>query len=163
MKCVIVGIGNPNLCDDALGIRVIEEIEKLNLNADTFALFMGDFDVLDKILGYDLAIIVDAIRLGNEPGTIYEFSHDEFSFIPFSGTHGMNLITTLRVGMEVFGEEMPGDIRIIAVEVEDVESFGRDCTPKVKAAIPKVVERITEIVAGSNCCLDQIAAESRQK
>jgi hydrogenase maturation protease len=146
MKCVIIGIGNPNLCDDAVGIRIIEEIERLNLSVDTFALFMGDFDVLDKILGYDVAIIVDAIRLGNEPGTIYEFTLEEFSFIPLSGTHGMNLITTLRMGMEVFGEEIPKDIRIIAVEIEDAESFGKDCTPKVKAAIPKVVKKVLEIV-----------------
>jgi hydrogenase maturation protease len=42
------------------------------------------------------------------------------------------------------GMELPDDdeILLLAVEVEDVLSFGEECTPAVAAAIPGVVEMI---------------------
>ncbi len=142
MKTIVVGIGNPILRDDSVGIKIVEMISK-EIDVDTAILTATNFDVLDKILGYDRAIIVDAIRMGNEPGTIYELTiEDIFLTYSYTNTHNLTLATTLKLGYVIFPEKMPKEIKLIAVEVEDVESFGEECTPKVKEAIPKVVEMI---------------------
>ncbi len=142
MKTIVVGIGNPILRDDSVGIKIVEMISK-EIDVDTAILTTTNFDVLDKILGYDRAIIVDAIRMGNEPGTIYELTiEDIFLTYSYTNTHNLTLATTLKLGYVIFPEKMPKEIKLIAVEVEDVESFGEECTPKVKEAIPKVVEMI---------------------
>jgi len=142
VKTIVVGIGNPILRDDSVGIKIVEMISK-EIDVDTAILTATNFDVLDKILGYDRAIIVDAIRMGNEPGTIYELTiEDIFLTYSYTNTHNLTLATTLKLGYVIFPEKMPKEIKLIAVEVEDVESFGEECTPKVKEAIPKVVEMI---------------------
>ncbi|KUK41124.1 MAG: Hydrogenase maturation protease [Clostridia bacterium 62_21] len=140
MRTIVVGIGNPVLRDDSVGIRVAQHFEGL---VDTEILMTTDFKVLDKLLGYERAIIIDGVRLGQEPGTVLEFDVDDVFFTyTFSGTHNLSLPTTLKIGYELFGDEMPREIRIIAVEVEDVTTFGTECTPAVEAAIPEAVERV---------------------
>ncbi len=147
MKTIVVGIGNPILRDDSVGIKVVEELSR-DVDVDTAILTTTNFEVLDKILGYDKAIIVDAIQTGNEPGTIYELSIDDvFVTYSFTNTHNLTLATTLKLGYVIFPEKMPKEIKLIAIEVEDVENFGEECTPKVKEAIPKVVETIKKEIS----------------
>jgi len=148
MRTIVVGIGNPILKDDSVGIKVAQHFEGL---VDTEILMTTDFKVLDKILGYERAIIIDGVRLGQEPGTVQEFDVDDVFFTyTFSGTHNLSLPTTLKIGYQLFGDEMPREIKIIAVEVEDATTFGRECTPAVEAAIPKAVERVKRYLENGN-------------
>ncbi|MEW6173853.1 MAG: hydrogenase maturation protease [Bacillota bacterium] len=140
MQTIVVGIGNPVLSDDSVGIKVAQHFEGV---VDTEILMTTDFKVLDKILGYDKAIIVDGVRLGNAPGTVLEFDAEDLLFTTtFSGTHNIGLSTTLNIGYRLFADEMPKKIKIVAVEVKDVTTFGKECTPLVEAAIPKAVEHV---------------------
>jgi hydrogenase maturation protease len=133
MKTVVLGIGNPFMADDSVGIRVAEALDGV---VDTKILTTTDFNIIDAVLGYERAIIVDGVKTGNEPGTIIEMSRDQiFSSYRFSGTHNLSLATSLQIGYNIFGDEMPKDIKIVGVEVEDIENFGKGCTPKVEAAI----------------------------
>jgi hydrogenase maturation protease len=144
MRTILIGIGNPVLTDDSVGIKIAQHLEAM---VDTEILMTTDFKVLDKILGYERAIIVDGVRLGNQPGTIMEFDPQDLLFThTFSGTHNLSLPATLNIGYRLFGEEMPKEIKIITVEVKDAETFGTECTPPVKAAIPCVVELVLNYV-----------------
>lgn len=141
----MIGIGNPVLTDDAVGIKIAQHFAEL---VDTEILMCTDFKVLDKILGYERAVIVDGVCLGNKPGTVLEFNVEDLYFSDaFSGTHNLSLPTTLKIGYRLFGDEMPREIKIIAVEIEDTSTFGRDCTPAVDAAVPGAVERIKQYLA----------------
>lgn len=140
MKTIIVGIGNPNFSDDSVGLKIVEQFENI---ANTTMLMNTDFKVIDSILNYDRAIIVDGVKTGSEPGTIIELDPlNTFKNIYASGTHNITLFEVIRVGYTLFPDEMPKEIKIIGVEVEDVETLSRECTSKVKEAIPKVVEMI---------------------
>ena len=144
MKVKILGIGNPILRDDSVGIKIAERLEG-EVDADIEILMTTDFEVIDKVLGYDKAIIVDAVKFGGEPGKIYEFTLDDiFTSYSIPGTHALSLGTTLKLGYIIFPEEMPKELKIFAIEVEDVEHFGKDCTPKVEQAIPEVINMIKE-------------------
>jgi len=147
MRTIVIGIGNPVLRDDSVGIKVARQFEGL---VDTEILMATDFKVLDKILGYERVIIVDGVRLGNEPGTVLEFNADDLFFTAtFSGTHNLSLPTTIKIGYELFGAEMPKEIKIIAIEIEDAATFGRECTPAVAAAIPEAAERVRRYLESS--------------
>jgi len=89
-------------------------------------------------------IIVDGVKSGTEPGSIVEFSSDYWANIYASGTHNLSIFEIIRIGYKLFPEEMPKEIKIIGVEVEDVETLSRECSPKVVAAIPEAVARIKE-------------------
>jgi hydrogenase maturation protease len=140
VRTIILGIGNPVLRDDSVGIMVAGHFAG---RVDTEILTTTGFDILGKLLGYDRAVIVDGIRAGREPGTVLELDpQDIFGGADFTGTHNLGLGATLDLGYRIFGAEMPAQIRIVAVEVEDTTTFGTGCTAAVAAAVPEAVERV---------------------
>ncbi|HHW20933.1 MAG TPA: hydrogenase maturation protease [Thermodesulfovibrio thiophilus] len=141
MKTLVVGIGNPNFKDDGVGLKIVEELQGV---VDTVSLLNISFQIIDSILGYDKVIIVDGVKSGTEPGSIVEFSSDYWANIYASGTHNLSIFEIIRIGYKLFPEEMPKEIKIIGVEVEDVETLSRECSSKVVAAIPEAVARIKE-------------------
>ncbi len=59
---VVVGLGSPIMCDDAVGLRVSKAVEAMNLeDVDCCQEAVGGLDILPVIHGYRYAIIVDAI------------------------------------------------------------------------------------------------------
>ena len=147
MHTLILGIGNPILSDDGVGIHVVKALkkEKLPENVKVKEAGLAGLSIIDMIIGYDQLILVDAIKANGEPGTIYELSVEDLPSLPFlhfPSTHEADFLTALEVGKKLFSEKMPKDITIFAIEVEDITTFSEECTPKVKEAIPKVVEII---------------------
>jgi len=139
---IVIGIGNPNFKDDGVGLRVVEELEKKGIK-DTVKYLNIDLKVIDSMRGYKKAIIVDAMKTGAEPGTIVEFNgRTTWKNVYASGTHSMSIFEVIRIGYEVFPEEMPDEVKIIGIEGEEVLSLGMELTPSVEKVIPEVVEKI---------------------
>jgi len=142
-KPLILGVGNLLLSDDGVGVHVIKQLSKEDVNADLVDVGMGGFDILERILGYRKVIIIDSIITGSEPGTIHRLTPGDLSTFPaLSHTHSVDLPTSLKLGQQLMADEMPDEIIIYAIEAEDITTFNEDCTSKVKAAIPKVIKQI---------------------
>ncbi len=150
MKTLVLGIGNSLRSDDGIGIHVAEAVrnEDLSLKIDIKEGLSG-LDILGAIAGYDRIIIIDAIKSGGEPGTIYKLSvgdlHAQQTLHAFS-THDIDIPTMLKLGRDLYPGKIPEDIVIIAVEAEDTETFSETCTPKVEKAIQEVVHLIKELI-----------------
>ncbi len=143
--CLVVGIGNPLLRDDRVGIQVVETLNNQQVPVETTILYTVGFELIDKILGYEKVIIIDAAKFGKLPGTILELRlEDIFTTHALINSHAITLGTTLKTGYLIFPEEMPKELKIILVEAEDTTHFGKECSPSVKQAIEKVVEKIKE-------------------
>jgi len=133
------------LKDDRAGIEVAERIAASGLEVDTEIIFGVGFEVNDKIMGYQDVIIVDAAKIGKEPGTITQVGvEDIFSDHQLASSHAVTLGSTLKVGYELFEEEMPRSLKILLIEAEDYYEFTRDCSPSVNKAIDQAVQIITE-------------------
>lgn len=131
------------LKDDRAGIEVAERIENSDLAVDTEIIYGVGFEVTDKIMGYDDVIIVDAAKLGKTPGTVTEVTVDDiFSDHELASSHAVTLGSTLKIGYELFPEEMPDNLKIILIEAEDYFEFTRECSAGVNRAIAAVVELI---------------------
>ncbi len=146
----IVGIGNPILKDDSVGLKVAEiaakDLKKRKIEVKLELLSTTDFDVIGKLLGVKKAVIVDGI-LGENPGKIHTLKLEDLNpKLSFSGTHSLTLSTSIKLGYELFRDEMPEEIVIVAIEVEDPYSFGKECTKSVEKAIPLAVEKVKEII-----------------
>ena len=140
---IVVGIGNPLLKDDRVGIEVVEALKTQDSEVETAILHAVGFDVLDTIMGYEKAVIIDACQMGMTPGTVLEISPEEmFSQDNLINSHAVTLGATLKTGQMLFPEEMPIDLTLILVEVEDISTFSTQCTPVVSHAIEQVVDRI---------------------
>lgn len=145
-KFLVCGIGNPMLKDDRAGIEVAERIAASSLAVATEIIYGVGFEVLDKVLGYDRVIVIDAAKMGYPPGTILEVGVDDiFADHQLASSHAVTLGSTLKVGYQLFVEEMPKDLRIFLIEAEDYFEFTRDCSPAVVLAIGEVCRRIEDI------------------
>ena len=76
---VIIGIGNILLQDDGIGVHVIRQLENEKLPS-TIELVDGGTSTLD-MLGFFLdnrkVIVVDCLRAGLKPGTIYKIKPED--------------------------------------------------------------------------------------
>jgi hydrogenase maturation protease len=152
-KSLVCGIGNPMLKDDRAGIEVAERIETSDLDVDVEIIYGVGFEVNDKLMGYDDVIIIDAAKVGYPPGTITEVTIDQiFTDHNLVTSHAVTLGSTLKVGYDLFPDEMPKKLRIVLIEAEDYFEFTKECSPKVMAAIAKVVDMITEHFSRGEVC-----------
>jgi hydrogenase maturation protease len=151
-KTLIIGLGNPILTDDAVGIHVVAALRETGLptGVDVIETSVGGLALMEHMVGYERAVLIDAIMTrGGAPGQVYDLSLDDLpGTLNTSSTHDTNLATALRVGREM-GATLPGDdkIRIVAIEAEDVLTFGERCSPAVEAAIPVAARRVLELLA----------------
>ncbi|MFP3879966.1 MAG: hydrogenase maturation protease [Dehalococcoidia bacterium] len=151
MKTLVLGLGNPILSDDAVGIRVAREVErKLNDPRVTVSeTSEAGLSLLDAIVGYDEVIIIDAVQTEKgQAGQIHHMRTEDLSFSKrFTPPHQINLATSLELG-NALNLAMPRKITIFAVEAEDVTTFSEKCTPQVEKAIPEVVKMVLEELVG---------------
>ncbi len=151
MKTLVLGLGNPILCDDGVGIRVAHEVgNQLNNPHVTVAeTSAAGFSLLDSIVGYDKVIIIDAIQTQKgQAGQIYHMEPEDFSLTKhLSSPHQINLVTALELG-EMLNLTMPREISIFAVEAKDITRFSEKCTPEVEQVIPEAVKMVMDELVG---------------
>jgi hydrogenase maturation protease len=151
MKTLVLGIGNPILSDDGVGIKVAQEVgKKLDDPQITVSeTSAAGLSLLDSLIGYDKVIIIDAIQTERgKAGQIYRMKPEDFSFTKrVSSPHQINLVTALELG-QLLNLTMPREISIFAVEAEDITSFSEKCTHEVEQAIPEVAKMVLHELVG---------------
>ncbi len=148
MTTLILGLGNPLVTDDSVGLRVAAELKKRlagRLDVEVDEDYWGGLRLMERMVGYDRAIVIDAIQTGAPPGTLHRLSPGSIPTQRSASAHDVNLTTALALGRQA-GLRLPSDqaILLVAVEVEDILTFGDQCTPAVQAAIAPAVEAVME-------------------
>lgn len=162
MKTVIIGLGNPILSDDSVGIKVSRAIrgqlahqtdDNREKNIDIKEIYAGGIRLMDAMTGYDRACIVDAMKTGRSvPGAVSEFGLDQLcSTRNLVCQHDTNLLTALELG-RTLGMHLPTQIKIWGIEAGDVTSFGEELTAEVERAVPVAVNAI---LSDLNICCEQ--------
>jgi hydrogenase maturation protease len=146
LKTLVLGMGNTILCDDGVGVYAVQEAaRRCQRDGVVFAdASVGGMRLLDIIAGYDRIVLVDAIRTADgQPGDVYRLHPGDLPTLHSGSTHDLSLTGALALGRGM-GMQLPADENfvIVAVEVEEVWTFGEECTPAVAEAIPRAVEVI---------------------
>jgi hydrogenase maturation protease len=148
-KIAVIGLGNPVLSDDTIGLLIVKQLENAQSNnfpGIKFAYnYSGGFDLMEALMGYHKSIIVDSICTGQvEPGFCHEFNIHALGKIKQSGllsSHGLNLPTLLEVGKRC-GYPLPSEIALFGIEGVDFENFSEQPTKVVKAGLKSAIARI---------------------
>jgi hydrogenase maturation protease len=149
VKSLLLGMGNPILCDDAVGIRLAGAVaERLGPRPDLDVLqecTVGGLNLIDVIAGYERVIVLDSIMTADgAPGTWYEFDARSLSeTLNMRNVHDVNFATALELG-RTMGTDLPADedIHVFAVEVADTTTFSETMSEPLEAALPELVEEI---------------------
>jgi hydrogenase maturation protease len=163
---LVVGLGNPILGDDGVGWRVADEVARLlalkplsppsrfaGKNTKEFIeiehLSLGGLSLMERLIGYDQAVIIDAIQTGNHPlGTVRRFSLAELPNLSEGHTtsaHDTSLQTAILLGRSL-GVKLPEEIVIVSIEAEITYEFSEELSPAISAAVSEATA----------CVLDQI-------
>ena len=165
---LIIGLGNPILGDDGVGWHVAEQIAKklkrsttdpesqlfhtdlsgiVNIEVDY--LTVGGLRLMERLIGYDRAIIIDAIQTGRIPvGEVISVSLEELfeaDAAHLTSTHDMSLSQALKVGRSM-GAHLPKEIIIVGIEAKSVYDFSEDLSIPVSAALPKATNLVMELI-----------------
>ena len=160
MKVIVIGLGNPILTDDAVGIRISELLEKKlpdiafpeNTEISITQNESGGWDILDLAVGFDVLILIDALLDKSlKPGELRWYSDKVFTSIRLSGVHNMDVFSAVEYGKSL-NLKVPEKILVLGVGVNDVLTFCERCTSEVEVAIEKgadqVIKKIQSIIKG---------------
>ncbi len=151
MRVLVLGVGNPILSDDGVGIHVARALKERTLQDVTVEeLAASGLELLDVVLDFDKVIIIDAIQTKDGvPGQIHVLEEKDFErSVHGSSPHGVNIATALALGRKVAPERMPRSVVFIAVEAEDLINVKEQLTPKVQAVLPKVIKMVEDEIMG---------------
>lgn len=152
MKTLVIGLGNPLLADDGVGVyaaRLLRRVLPPHAAVDVLELAVGGLELMEAMIGYRRVILLDALwSPDGEVGQVVQFHAGYLRDTMHSASaHDVNLPTALRVGRRL-GALLPADedIHIIAVKAREVLTFGQTLTPAVAEAIPQVVRLVLDRV-----------------
>jgi hydrogenase maturation protease len=157
MKTIVIGLGNPILGDDGVGWMVAEEISKLepckSSSITVDCLSVGGLTLMEHLVGYNRAILVDALQTALSPtGTVIQMQLEDLTEQVaghLASAHDVNLKTALQLGREM-GAVLPEQIIIVGIEVNFVFDFAESFSPNVMAAVPQAVQLVSDILQKSN-------------
>ena len=173
MKTLVVGLGNPILGDDGVGWKIAETVkERLGSDVrfrlpvrpsgskavqylepvEVECLSLGGLSLMERLLGYERAIIIDSMETGQNPvGSVQTFPLDSLPD-PMVGhsasAHDTSLITALKTA-ESIGADIPKRVDVIAVEAQNVYDFSEELSPPVAAAVPEAVQAVLDLLQGA--------------
>jgi hydrogenase maturation protease len=146
VKTLVIGLGNPLLGDDSVGLEVARRVrERLAGRADVEVVEeeAGGLRLMEVMSGYDRAVLVDAAVTGGVPGTIRRLGPEEVPTQRTAVAHGIDLPRALEMG-RALGMPMPDQVRVVAIEAERVLEFRLDRTPAVEAAIEPATDAVLD-------------------
>ncbi len=149
MRTLVLGLGNPLLGDDGVGWRVAErvrdQIADPTIEIDFHA--GGGLSLMERLIGYDRTIIIDAIKTGRAPpGTVSYFRLEDLpndATSHLASAHETTLQTAIQVGRRM-GAVLPHQIEIVAIEAQAVYDFSETLSPAIAAAVPHAVQLVLQ-------------------
>ena len=156
MKTIIIGLGNPILGDDSVGWRVAELVRQYLEGSDTpypdldvDCLALGGISLMERMVGYDRAILIDAITTGQKPvGSVFHFPIEDLPSLTadhMTAVHDTSLPTALQLG-RTMGAHLPDIIDIVGIETISNYDFSEELSLPVAQAVPQAVDQVVELI-----------------
>ncbi len=141
MDIAVLGLGNILLRDEGVGVHVVEELNNKYSFTPPIKLIDGGtlgFALINEIEDCKKLIVVDAVKAGNEPGTIYRFTRKDINVaVPHSfSVHDIGFITALDE-WKILGIEP--EIIFFGIEPKDMSSWSMDLSDCIRDKIPKLI------------------------
>jgi hydrogenase maturation protease len=143
---IVIGIGNPDRGDDAVGVQVARQVAAERL--DVLALEFDDpSEALASWAAEDTVIVADATISGGKPGDIRVVDVVEHKLPAGSwsagGTHQLGLAAVVELARTL--DLMPRKLVVVGVEAGRLEQ-GAAMSEAVQAALPAAVGAVIEVI-----------------
>ncbi len=162
MKTLVIGLGNPILKDDGVGIYAARALRRLvppDRSIDVEELAVGGLRLMESMIDYDRVIVIDAVwSPDGEVGQVVQFDAGDLpSTMNSASAHDVDLPTALQVGRRL-GASLPADdaIQIVGITAREVLAFDDKPSTPVMDAIPRAVNCVLELLGGPALADDRV-------
>lgn len=163
MKTIIVGLGNPILGDDGVGWKVAEDVRKqlaspLPLRpsptarggegVDVELLSLGGISLMEHLIGYQRAILIDAVTSAEGAGSVIVCRLDEMPdalAFHMTSAHDTSLQNALKLG-RAMGADLPEQVTVVGITAQHVYEFGEELSAQVARAIPRALQIVMHLL-----------------
>ena len=151
MKTIIVGLGNPILGDDGVGWKVVDEIKKhlpANSCVDIDCLSVGGISLMEHLIGYPRAILVDSFALDEPIGSILILKLKDlpnYSAYHTNCPHDTSLQNAIAMG-KALGAKLPDEVMVVGIATKRIHEFSEELSPPVAEAVPLAAKFVLELL-----------------
>jgi hydrogenase maturation protease len=143
-EVLILGIGNPLMGDDGVGIQIAEMLTHKELPAGVKVQEAGlpGWGLPSWFEGYSKVILVDAVQMGQKPGTWKRFHAGEIQVVMEDGLlslHQPDLACGLALAQAL--NLMPPDLILYGIEPANITA-GAELSPEVRACVPEIIKSV---------------------
>lgn len=144
-RVIVLGVGNLLLSDEGVGVHVAKKLMEMELPPGVQAVEGGTdgFRLMNVVTEADRLIIVDAVKGGEAPGSIYRFDIKDAPSYPDvykTSVHQIGILEVVHLS-ELVGKT-PETV-IIGVEPGSLE-MGMELSTEVAAKLPRIIELVFE-------------------
>ena len=142
-KLLVLGVGNLLLTDDGVGVHAVQDLSAEQgwdpaevdfLDGATFTQ-----DIFYVFQEYERVLVLDSVKGGREPGTIYRFTEETLrdNREQRLSLHDIDLLDSLRMA-ELLGNKP--QILVLGIEPLTISDWSMELSEPVKANYPKFLE-----------------------
>jgi len=142
VRLAVVGVGNLLLKDEGIGVHIAHALQQIDIPHGTQIIDGGTSSDLPYYLrDVDKLIIIDAVKAGGKPGTVYRFHpHDvNIESEEILSVHELGLEQSLKM-MSLMGNE-PKETVIIGIEPKEID-WGTELSAELQQKIPEIVNLV---------------------
>jgi hydrogenase maturation protease len=143
---LVLGLGNILFRDDGVGVRAVERLRQDGYEAEIINGATLGLSLFDIFKNNEKVIVVDAVNMGRDPGTIACFKAEELLSLPENrnfSLHEIGLLEVLKIGFAL--EENFSNVIIIGIQPGIIEQ-GEGLSPEVEDKLPEIIEVVKKEV-----------------
>jgi len=139
VRFAVVGVGNLLFKDEGIGVHIAHALQQIDVPHGTKIIDGGTSPDLPYYLkDIDKLIIIDAVKAGGKPGTIYRFHPHDLNIESerIISLHELGLAQSLKM-MRLMGNE-PKETVIIGIEPKEID-WGTELSAELQQKIPEII------------------------
>jgi len=144
LSVLVLGIGNLLLSDEGVGVKAVEELENRYDCSDAVEIVDGGTSGSELLPYFDdrsHILIIDAVKTGNQPGTIVRIENPPAFFQKKISPHQIGLADVL--GLAAITDNLPRNITLFGIEPKEL-STGLDLSTEVSRNLSRLVDMVVE-------------------
>lgn len=149
-RILVLGVGNLLLSDEGVGVHVAQRMMTMDMPPEVQVVEGGTdgFGLVNVITEADRMILIDAVKGGGQPGSIYRFEIEDCPPYPDifkTSVHQISILEVINLSSLIGTTPRT---TIIGIEPACME-MGMELSPAVEAKVPRVIQMIKEEVEAS--------------
>ncbi|MBU7583288.1 MAG: hydrogenase maturation protease [Nostoc sp. TH1S01] len=148
----IIGCGNLNRCDDAVGVIIAQRLqqylaENLHPHVRVYDCGTAGMEVMFQARGSKKLVIIDASSTNSEAGAIFKVPGKELEALPEPSynLHDFRWDNALAAGRKIFQDDFPEDVTVYLIEAANL-GLGLELSPVVQRSADRVFEEVVAII-----------------